>query len=96
MRPLATDLSRDDVRPYFMWDADVTVGELRRTLASAGADEKAMVLGRILREARDTDVWCFTTLAEVRRLFPRIRRYLGRRRAFWDYLMSAWNHEPEG
>lgn len=30
---LSSDLTRDDVRPYFLWDEAITVGELRRRLA---------------------------------------------------------------
>jgi hypothetical protein len=47
-------------------------------------------LGKILREARDTDVWRFTTPAEVARLFPELRRHLGRRRTFWEFLLGRW------
>jgi len=47
-------------------------------------------LGKILREARDTDVWQFTTPAEVARLFPELRRHLGRRRTFWEFPLGRW------
>ena len=52
--------------------------------------EKARLLGKLMREARDEDVWLFTTVAEVRALLPKVDRYLGRRRAFWRYLLEAW------
>ena len=68
----------------------MTVGQYRQALATAPEDEKALLLGRLLREARDTDVWAFTSVAEVRRLFPKIERYLGRKREFWKYLLDAW------
>lgn len=80
----------DDERPYFLWDEARTVAELRRALELASPEEKAQLLGKILREARDPDVWAFTRPEEVRDLFPLIERYLGRRRAFWRYLISAW------
>lgn len=35
-------------------------------------------------------MWEFTSVAEVRRLFPLINRYLGRRRAFWKWLIESW------
>jgi hypothetical protein len=79
-----------DERPYFLWSEPTTVGQFRQALAQAPDDEKAMLLGRLLREARDPDVWDFTSVAEVRRLFPQLERYLGRRRAFWVYLLNAW------
>jgi hypothetical protein len=88
--PLSLDLSDGSARPYFLWDEDTTIDELRTKLAHADDDEKARLLGKIMREARDPDVWKFTSIAEVRRLYPRIERHLGRRRAFWTYLLSAW------
>jgi hypothetical protein len=61
----------------------------REALALAPEPEKARLLGKLMREARDTDVWAFTTVREVRALFPQIDRYLGRRRKFWRYLLDA-------
>lgn len=90
MASLSTDLTNDSARPYFLWDERTTVGDFRARLAAANEDEKAQLLGKLMREARDTDVWLFTTVAEVRALFPKIDRYLGRRRAFWRYLLDAW------
>lgn len=71
-----------NVRPYFLWNEPTTVAQFRAALASAQDEERAVLLGRLMREARDPDVWEFTSVAEVRRLFPLINRYLGRRRAF--------------
>lgn len=79
-----------DERPYILWSEPTTVGQFRSALAEAPDDEKAMLLGGLMREARDPDVWEFTSVAEVRRLFPLIERYLGRRREFWVYLLNAW------
>ena len=88
---LSFDLQDPAARPYFLWDErDATVGSFRRALAAANEDEKARLLGKLMREARDEDVWHFTTVAEVRALMPKIDRYLGRRRAFWRYLLDAW------
>jgi hypothetical protein len=88
--PLTTDLDDPNGRPYFLWDEVTSTSELRSALASAEPSEKARLLGKVMREARDTDVWRFTTVAEVRTFFPEIEKYLGRRRAFWKYLLDAW------
>jgi hypothetical protein len=77
-------------RPYFLWSEPTTVGDFRTALAGATGEARAQLLGRLLREARDTDVWAFTTPAEVRAALPALERYLGRRRGFWTYLLSAW------
>jgi hypothetical protein len=47
----------------------------------------------MLREARDIDVWHFTTPDEVARDLPALGRRLGRRRAFWEFLITGWRED---
>jgi len=47
----------------------------------------------LLREARDTDVWKFTSPEEVWRKWPEVSRHLGRRRKFWEFLLDRWQKE---
>lgn len=70
----------------------MTFAELKRRLAET-SPERTRLLGKILREARDTDVWKFTTPQEVARDFSELLPYLGRRRAFWKFLLDAWKKE---
>lgn len=91
--PLATDLDRPDAIPYFLWDEPMSVAELKRRLATASPPEKARLLGKILREARDTDVWKFTSLQEVVELWPELTRHLGRRLPFWEFLLDGWRRQ---
>jgi hypothetical protein len=93
MRPLTSDLSDDEARPYFLWDEETTIREFRHALATAPADERLRLIGKLMREARDTDVWRFVVPAQVWRDFDRIRPYLGRRRAFWEYLLAGWQRD---
>jgi hypothetical protein len=90
MAALSTNLDRDDAIPYFLWDHPMTVAELRRRLATASRPERARLLGKILREARDTDVWRFTTPQQVAAEWATLSRHLGRRRRFWTFLLSVW------
>jgi hypothetical protein len=87
---LSLDLDDPEAIPYFLWDQPMTLSELRARLQSAGRAERLRLLGRILREARDTDVWRFTTPAEVLASWSELERYLGRRRAFWQFLLGRW------
>jgi len=87
---LSADLDDPQAVPYFLWDAPMSVAELRSHLASAASAERLRLLGKILREARDTDVWRFTTPTEVAALWPELQRHLGRRRAFWEFLLGRW------
>ena len=87
---LSSDLDDALAVPYFLWDEPMTVAELRARLGTASPPERTRLLGKILREARDTDVWRFTSPAEVSRLWPELSRHLGRRRAFWEFLLRQW------
>lgn len=90
---LSTDLEKSSAIPYFLWDAPMTVAELKRRLASGSREEQARLLARILREARDTDVWRFTTPQEVWRRWDELAPLLGRRREFWRFLFEFWEKE---
>lgn len=90
MTALSSDLSDPDAIPWFLWDDPMTVAECKRRLREASEPERLRLLGKILREARDTEVWHFTTPREVAALYPRLSRHLGRRRGFWEYLLGSW------
>ena len=91
--PLSTDLNDPDAVPYFVWDEPMTVRELRRRLADGSTAERSRLLAKILREARDPDVWLFTSPQEVVEAWPQLVHHLGRRRAFWEYLLGAWGEQ---
>ena len=87
---LTTQLDDPEAIPYFLWDDPMTMRELRARRDSASPPERARLLGKILREARDPDVWRFTTPEEVAARWSELAPHLGRRRAFWEYLLGAW------
>jgi hypothetical protein len=88
------DLDDPAAVPYFLWDSPMTVAELRARLRREGGPGHVRLLGKILREARDPDVWRFTTLEEVLALWPQLERHLGRRRGFWQFLLERWQVRP--
>lgn len=90
---LSTNLDDLKVIPYFLWDEPMTVEEFRQRLTSASLAEQDRFLTKLLREARDTDVWKFTSPAEVWRRWPAIAGQVGRRRAFWEFLLNRWHSE---
>jgi hypothetical protein len=92
-KPLSTDLETPSSLPYFLWDDPLTVAELKRRLSDGAAEERWRLLGKVLREARDTDVWKFTTPTFVWHNLSRLDKYLGRRRDFWKFLLGRWNDE---
>ncbi len=93
MRPLTLDLTQAERRPYFLWDEDVSIAELRAILRGPAGPLRDRALAKMLREARDIDVWTFVTPAEVAEALPRIERRLGRRAAFWRFLIDGWKKD---
>jgi len=95
MRPLTTDMRDRDRRPYFLWDEDVSVAELHALLHERPEEDpnRLRLLGKMLREARDIDVWAFVTPQEVARALPKLGRRVGRRRAFWEFLIGGWRED---
>ncbi len=71
----------------------MTVAELKQRLLDASAEEQTRLLGKILREARDTDVWIFATPKEVWQNWGELSKHLGRRREFWKFLFESWEKE---
>lgn len=90
MRALTTDMASRDLRPYFLWDEDVSSGELHEILDGSDSPRRDQLLAKMLREARDIDVWHFVRPVEVARVLERLRRRLGRRHAFWSFLIDGW------
>jgi hypothetical protein len=90
MRGLTTDMTNGSLRPYFLWDEDVSIDELRAILASPDSPRRDQILGKMLREARDLDVWCFVKPTDVAGSLERLRRRLGRRYEFWQFLIEGW------
>lgn len=88
--PLSTDFDAPQSIPYFLWDEPLTVAEFRQRLQSASSAEQTRLLAKLLREARDTDVWQFTSPAEIWRRWPALAPHLGRRRGFWEFLLDQW------
>jgi len=90
MRGLTTDMTKGHLRPYFLWDEDVSIDELRESLSGPESPRRDQLMGKMLREARDLDVWCFVRPADVARSLDRLRRRIGRRYAFWTFLIEGW------
>lgn len=80
-------------RPYFLWDEDISIDELRTALAGGDPVARDRLFGKMLREARDLDVWSFVTPADVAEALPRLRRRIGRRYSFWSFLIEGWRSD---
>jgi len=93
MTRMTTDLTERDARPYFLWDEHRTVAEFEADLRSEPLLLWARDIGKLMREARDRDVWRFTTPTEVADRFDLLAPHLGRKREFWEYLLDGWRRD---
>jgi hypothetical protein len=82
--------AKGHLRPYFLWDEDVSIDELHAILNGPDGPRRDQLFGKMLREARDLDVWCFVRPDDVARDLERLGRRLGRRLAFWTFLIQGW------
>ena len=87
---LATSLADGSAVPYFLWDEPLSLDELRRRLAGDDEEERARLVAKVMREARLDEVLELVPVAEIVAQYPRLRRNLGRRLAFWDFLIAEW------
>ena len=90
---LSTDLDDPSAVPYFLWDDPMTVADFKARLTSSSPAAQARLLGKLLREARDTDVWKFVSPTEVLAKWPTLSPHLGRRRDFWEFLLGHWKRD---
>ncbi len=75
--------------PYFLWDYQLEEQEVRRILVGSNETDKRWLLARILESARFEDIWKYTTLAEVRRMFPTLKLKPPIKEA-WEQALSVW------
>jgi hypothetical protein len=91
--PFSDDLDDAAAIPYFTWDDPMTVGEIHTRLETASRPERDRLLALILREAKDTDVWRFTSPQEVLDRWEDLEPHLGRKRGFWQVLLQSWKEQ---
>jgi hypothetical protein len=70
-------------RPYFLWDAEMTLAEFEDALRGPDPEVRAYLIGKLMRQARPADVWQFIVADDARALWPLLQRYLGRTREMW-------------
>lgn len=80
------------MRPYFLWDYDLSEDDVRRILRGDNETEKIWMMSRILESAAFDDVWNYVTLKEVREMFPKLRLKKPVRNA-WNHALSVWSKQ---
>lgn len=82
---------KDNEIPYFCWDRDLTVAQVRLTLQNASGQEWLRLASWIMREASVSDVWAFLTPQEVKKHLDDLTPLLHKQKEFWNYLIGTWH-----
>jgi hypothetical protein len=77
-------------RPYFLWDSDMTLARFRELLRDPDERVRTYYVGKLMRQAKPDDAFEFVTLADIGASWPQLERYLGRKWAFWTWLLGEW------
>lgn len=82
------------MRPYFLWDYDLSDKKVRHILKSGNETSRIWLVSRILESAKYEDVWRYVDLAEVKRMFPRLKLKEPIRRA-WAHALAVWSDKND-
>lgn len=77
-------------RPYFLWDESTTESELKNVLKNGTPHDKYHYISKIMREASYPDIWKYISIGEIVKNWDEIKSRLGRKKEFWNYLISVW------
>ena len=80
-------------RPYFLWDCDLTLDEFIANLKHPDMPIRAYFAAKVMRQAKPDDVFTFLTLQQIAELWPNLKRYLGKKLEFWDWLLGIWEKQ---
>jgi hypothetical protein len=77
-------------RPYFLWDVDMTLEDLKRQLKEGDPVVRAYLTGKIMRQAKPDDALQFVSMQEIADQWRSLEKYLGKTREFWSWLIEEW------
>lgn len=88
LRPIVEEEKASRGRPSFIWDYDLTEGQVREIL-SGPVRQRFWLVARILEHARFDEVWRFLTCREIERDIPGLR--MDRKvKEHWKYALRRW------
>jgi len=80
-------------RPYFIWNADLSDGDVRAILAGQRGDlEKIQMIAHIMQNARFDDVWKYIRLDDIVSNWDLVKRMLWPKESkdLWMWALQTW------
>lgn len=75
-------------KPSFIWDYDMSEGEIREIL-SGPIEKRKWLVARILEHAKFNEVWKYLTPRDIERDLPTLR-LSQKTREHWEYALKRW------
>ena len=75
-------------RPSFLWDYDLTEGEIREMLQSS-LEKRKWLVARILEHARFDEIWKYLTRDQIEHDLPHVR-LPEKTKQHWAYALKRW------
>ena len=93
--PLVTLSSgKEGQSPSFLWDYDLTGDQVHEILRHRPMEEKKWLIGRILEQARLSEVMEYLTVEEIKQALPHLR-LKPKTKAHWEKAIQIWTRKPK-
>lgn len=79
------------MKPYFMWDYDMTEADVHQLLRTGSDDEKRWLIARILEHAHFRDVFQWLMIQDIVTFFSQLKlRPITKQ--YWQRALTAWGY----
>ena len=79
------------LRPYFLWDYDLTEDDVRRILSGENQTDKKWLMARILTNAHFDDVWKYLSVRDIVDNFKDLRMR-SQTKNVWHRALTVWGY----
>ena len=83
------------MRPYFIWNADLTEENVRQILATGSDYSRVQMMSTILHYARFNDIWKYLSVCDVQKRFWQIPWRDVELRDYWKWALTLWGYPPD-
>lgn len=78
-------------RPSFLWDYDLTDGEIHEIL-SGTLEKRRWLVARILEHSSFDEIWKYLTIDQIERDLPKLR-LLPKTMEHWELALKCWRDD---